>query len=184
MSLAPPITPAKWHRWTIIAVLGLLPQACDVAAHDKKNTRHFEKQGGFSFVPPPGWTLRAFPGMKYKLAVGSLANGGNPNISFADEEFKGTLAEFVAQSKKAMKPLLQSANVVSETQLKTNEGAPVTRLIIEVELDGKKVRQNYFFWDFMPGKKLVATGSVLAESGALMDAVFRSAILSLRLEKP
>src|SRR5579871_5121283 len=90
-------------------------------AQDGKPARHVEKGGGFSFVPPPKWEMRDFRGAKYKLAFGPAANGFAPNINFVDEEFQGTLAEYVASNKKTLHQVFAKLKVLGEAEFKTKE---------------------------------------------------------------
>ena len=50
--------------------------------------RHYEDVGEFSYVPPTGWTVTEFPGLKYKIVAGTPVEEFAPNVNFVDEPFQ------------------------------------------------------------------------------------------------
>src|SRR5882672_3527451 len=106
----------------IVTCFALLGLAAGTSVGNEKPARHVEKVGGYSFVPPKDWTIKEFPGLKYKVAVGPAANGFAPNINFADEAFKGSLSDYVGANKKTLDTVLKNFKEVSQTELKTEDG--------------------------------------------------------------
>jgi len=164
---------------TLSVVLGL---AGGLGAADEK-TRHVEKAGGFSFVPPKDWTLREIPGLKFKAAVGPAANGFAPNIVFVDEAYKGTLADYMAANKKTLAKVFKNYKELGEKNLKTDSGADMIALVIQREDNDKMVRQTFYFLDLNAEKKIVATCTALTDGGDKLDGLFETSLKSYRVEK-
>lgn len=54
------------------------------------NAQQVERQdfgsgGVFSYVPPSGWKVQDFPGLKFKISRGEAVKGFAPNIVVVDE---------------------------------------------------------------------------------------------------
>jgi hypothetical protein len=162
----------------------LIAYACGLAAGDEQPARHLEKTGGFSFVPPKDWTVKEFPGLKFKVAVGPAADGFAPNINFVDEAFAGKLGEYVTGNKKTLQALFKNYKELEEKEIKTANGEMCIRLVTQSEHNGKALRQSFYFFDVAPGRKLVATCTALADGGDKLDAVFEASLKTFRLEKP
>jgi hypothetical protein len=167
----------------IVSLCVLLGQAPGLGAADEKAARHVEKAGGFSFVPPKEWTIRDIPGMKFKGAVGPAANGFAPNIVFVDEAYSGTLADYMAATKKALGTVFKNYKELGEKKLKTDGGSEMIMLVIEREDNGKTLRQRFYFLNLSAEKKIVATCTTLAEGGDKFDDVFETSLKSYRVEK-
>jgi hypothetical protein len=144
--------------------------------------RHLEKTGGFSLVPPDTWTVRDFPGLKYKVIVGPTQAGFASNIVVADETFKGTLDDYVKANKDAIMQVLKKAQIVKQEEFKTTDGLPGVRLIFENEQGDKLLRRTSYFFG-ATDTKYVLTCSTLAEGGEKLDPVFEQALKTFRFEK-
>ena len=68
---------------------------------------NYEQAGGFSFVPPSGWQEKDMPGMKFKIWVGQPEKGFAPNIVVVDEQFDGSLNDYVNENIKSLNVLFQ-----------------------------------------------------------------------------
>jgi hypothetical protein len=144
--------------------------------------RHEETAGGFSFVPPKGWTIREFPGLKFKIAAGPAAAGFAPNINVVDESFGGSLAEYVKLNLDTLPKVFQKSRVVNQGAFKTNAGLEGARAITENEQNGKLLRQTFYFFP-RGDRQFVVTCSVLAEGGEKLDAVFEASMKTFRFDK-
>jgi hypothetical protein len=153
-------------------------------AADEKPTRHVEKFGGFSYVPPAGWQITDVSGFKYKIAIGPEVGGFAPNIYFLDESFRAKLADYVTATKKALSAGFKDFKELSQTTLKRDDRVPCIRLIVQRDEKGKVVRQWYYFLEVAPGKKLTVTCTAPAASGEKFDAIYEATMKTFRTEKP
>src|SRR6266446_6964448 len=75
---------------------------------ERKAERHVEAEGGFSFIPPAGWEIRSLPGLKYKVLVGPTTVGFTANLNVKDEQYPGSLEDYVKASTESLKQRPQS----------------------------------------------------------------------------
>src|SRR5580704_2686755 len=84
-------------RLTLIVVLGIvLGQGPDLAVGDEKPARHVDKAGGFSVVPPKGWTIFYFDEKFEKSmdeAKKKAAKTGNDAMKVAEERLTQQLKQ-------------------------------------------------------------------------------------------
>jgi hypothetical protein len=170
---------------TVAVVLLVFPgTACRQAAladQPEEGRRLTEAAGGFSFVVPPGWEIREFQGLKYKIAVGKPASGFTPNINVQDESFNGSLEEYAQASLASLRRVLKEFRLRKQDDFKTAGGLEGKRLILESEQGGKSLRQTVYL--FARGNtKFVITCSVLAEGGEKLDPVFEASMKTFRFE--
>jgi hypothetical protein len=142
--------------------------------------RHTETGGGFSFIPPDGWTVKEFPGLKFKIAVGPAAAEFAPNINVVDEADDGKLDDYVKRNVAALQKVFKKGRLVKQEQFKTAAGLESARVIFEHEQQGKLLRQTFYFFD--KGKtKFVVTCTALAEGGEKLDPVFEASLKTFRI---
>jgi hypothetical protein len=143
--------------------------------------RHTEAAGGFSFVPPEGWAIRPFPGAKFKTAVGPAAAGFAPNINVVDESFSGSLDAYVKGNLDSMQRVFKQFRLLKQEEFKTSQGLQAARVIAENELNGRVLRNTYYF--FPNGDtKFVVTCTALAEGGDKFDPVFEGSMHTFRFD--
>lgn len=146
--------------------------------------RHVERTGGYSFVPPTGWKMVDFPGLKHQIAVGAPANGFAPNVVFVPEPFAGSLQQYVAASQNTLRLASPQLKQLGEVEWKTTEGLPGIKLITQNEQQGRLLRQNFYFLELAPKMMIVVTATALAEGADKLDPIFDAAMKSFRPEKP
>lgn len=148
---------------------------------DDESKRHTDEAGRFSFVPPADWTVRSVPGVKYRVVFGPAQSGFAPNINVVDEEYKGTLDDYVKANLSALRTKLGKFRVVEQGEFKTTSGLHGVRMVSDSEHSGYHLRQSFYFFD-RGDTKYVATCSTLAEGGEKLDKIFERAMKSFRLE--
>ena len=158
----------------LLAVLPLF--AADVGK------RHHESAGGFSFCPPQGWTIQAFPGLKYSIAAGPAANGFAPNVNVVDEAADMSLPAYVDTSKKMLSKAFKGYKEVGNREFKTTAGLKGSRLIIQSNQNGTQLRQTFYFFAGKGDQKLVVTCSALASGGEKLDEVFETSLKTFVLD--
>ncbi len=146
--------------------------------------RHVEPAGRFSYTIPDGWTTRKIAGLTdYHILFGPPGETYVPNANFQHENYSGTLDDYVALNIQGLKDggldfqiTQQPEPFTTDTQL---EGR---RLIIDLNDDGQRVRQTFFFIRHPP-RMYVITASALSEGGEAFDGLFDALAKSLRPEK-
>jgi hypothetical protein len=162
------------HGGRFVALLGFLLTFTILfmlPAHALQAERHDFGSGGlFSYVPPKGWTVAEFPGLKFKISHGAGVNGFAPNIVVVDEAYTESLDRYAKDNRDTMQKLNPKVKDLGLTDFKTSEGIPGVRLVTERKDDSGKqqLRQIFYFYD-AGDKKLVVTCSGLAEGAAALD---------------
>src|ERR1700722_10450865 len=102
--------------------------------------RHFEKAGGFSFVPPDTWEARADPGEKFKVLVppGLMRLSGarivvkEVPLEIGGITPEGSLKVLAYQIKLELKGQINH-RIIKEEDFTTRAGLKGVRLIVEYE---------------------------------------------------
>lgn len=142
----------------------------------------------FSYLPPEHWVMREAPGQKYKLAVGQPSSGFAPNINIVDEYAPVALDDYVAGNLRVMPQMyermgINDLRVLSQTDFTTDFQQRGMRVITESEMNGKRTRQTFYFFDGKDGKKFVVTCSVLAEGGESYDKLFDASMKTFKTSR-
>ncbi|HYT94101.1 MAG TPA: hypothetical protein VEL76_35625 [Gemmataceae bacterium] len=158
----------------------LVVVGCD--ARGGEPGRHYEKDGGFSYVPPSGWKIIDFGGLKYKAVVGPAKDGFAVNLNCVEEAFTGTVEAYTEGSLATLPKVFPTFRLLRREKFKTDKGLEGMKLIFETDQQGRRLRQCGYFLP-MNNKMLVITGSALAQGGEGFDAVFDGAVKTFRLGK-
>ena len=135
-------------------------------------------------MPQPGWKMIEVPGQKFKVAEGPILNRWRPQLVFNKDVYKSPLPVYIAAHKKRMAEQFKDYKLLAEKKLKTDAGVEGVVLVIQHNVKGKMLRQNFFYFDIDGEKKLRVTGISPADGGEKLDAVFEASLKTLRLEKP
>ncbi len=163
-------------KYIITLHLGLLlllsmPLVFDANAQQAER-QDFGGGGIFSYVPPNGWNVLEFPGLKFKISRGAPVKGFAPNIVVADEAYNKSLDDYAKDNIATMQKLFHGLKIISQTDFTTSDGTRVIKLLTERDDDisKQKLRQVYYFYN-AGNKKLVATCSSLAKEAPASDLV-------------
>jgi hypothetical protein len=128
--------------------------------------------GIFSYVPPNGWTVSEFPGLKFKISRGAPVKGFAPNIVVADEAYNKSLDDYAKDNIATMQKMFHGLKILGQTDFTSSDGTRAIKLLTERDDDISKqrVRQVFYFYD-AANKKLVASCSSLAEAALASDLV-------------
>ena len=178
------------RSWTILAICcATFCSAADANAQeaDRKEaatdeSRHVEKDGGFSFVAPEGWTVREFPGQKYQIVFGPVENQFASNINVVEEAYTGTVDNYLKATKELLPKAIKKYRLIKQEPFKTTEGIKTQRLIIEGEQQGHLLRQAFYLFP-SPTKMFVVTCSTVSAGGEKLDVTFESSMKTFRFEK-
>jgi len=181
-------SPKQARKYIVTLHLGvilLLSMALvSVAYAQQGEPQAFGSDGLFSYVPPDGWKVWEFPGMKFKVCSGQPAKGFASNITVVDEASEKSLDDYVKDNAANMQTLFQGLKILGQNDFTTSDGARAIRMVTERDDDQtkKRLRQIFYFFD-AGNKKLVATCSSLAEDGAALDKVFDAAMKTFAVTK-
>lgn len=143
--------------------------------------RHYEPEGGFSYIPPAGWKLVDASALVYKVAVGPETDGFATNLTVVDEPFDGSLDEYVSSAMDGLSQYFDSFQVLSQEEFKPEESAPGVRIVAENVQVGRVLRQRFYLFDG-GAKKLVVTCTRLADAAEELDAACEGSLKTFRFE--
>lgn len=175
----------KYVMALYVGIIVLLSTALVAGAYAQEGERQaFGSNGVFSYVPPDGWKVWEFPGMKFKVCSAQPAKGFASNITVVDEASEKPLDDYVKDNAANMQGLFQSLKILGQNDFTTSDGARAIRMVTERDDDQtkKRLRQIFYFFD-AGNKKLIATCSSLAEDGAALDKVFDAAMKTFAVTK-
>jgi len=161
-----------------LGVLLLLSMPLVFDANAQQGERQDFGGGGiFSYVPPSGWKVLEFPGLKFKISRGEPVKGFAPNIVVADEAYNKSLDDYAKDSIANLQKLFHGLKIISQTDFTTSDGTRVIKLLTERDDDlvKNRVRQVFYLYD-AGNKKLVSTCSSLAEEAPASDLVCDAAM--------
>jgi hypothetical protein len=139
---------------------------------EKVERQDFGSGGVFSYVPPSGWKVADFPGLKFKISHGNPVNGIAPNIVVVDEAYNKSLDDYTKDNTATIQKMFHGVKILGQTDFATSDGSRAIKEIIERDddLSKKRLRQVFYFYD-AGDKKLVATCTGLAETASAQDLV-------------
>jgi len=156
----------------------LFSPACVFA---QTGSRVYESNGNFSYCPPLGWTVREFPGLKYKVVIGGNEGGFAPNINFVDELFDGNLREYVDISISQFPEYFMEYRLLSRNAFKTNSGIAGERIIIANVQNRFSLKQIFYIFQASQNKYIVVTCSVTDSVSEKYLSVFDESIKTFEL---
>ena len=162
-----------------------VPQPTDTpwptATPEVSAERHFEPAGGFSYIPPSGWELVESSRIQYKIAREPDTGDFAGNLNVVDEEFSGSLDEYVDTSLGNMSTFFDGFRQISKEDFQPQEGPPGVRVIVENAQQGRMLHQTFYFFG-TEEKKFVVACTRLAEAGGGFDAVCEQSAKTFRIE--
>jgi len=148
--------------------------------------RHFEKEGGFSYVPPEGWALQAptgkiadDKGRQFHSAVEPRPAGSAAVLAvFEDRAVPGTVSDYVRQQR-SMLERSYGWRVLKEDVFTAESGLQGMRLTVQDPASG--IRQTFYF--FPKGQaKIVVNCVAPAGRHEELAAVFEAALKTMRFD--
>ena len=140
-----------------------------------------EPAGGFSYLPPAGWHIKTFPGLKYKISYTMPANGFAPNINVVDEVYAVQLDKYIQLSMVGMRRAYTSLHVLKQAPFVTASGVHGERLAVDGIVANKHMHQLFYVFP-ANNRKIVITASSLASDGGKYDAVTDKSIKTFKLQ--
>ena len=155
-----------------VGVFAALSMICIGTAQAQQGERpDFGGGGVFSYVPPQGWKVAEFPGLKFKISLGAPVKGFSPNIVVVDEAYEKSLDDYAKDNIATMQQMFPGMKLLGQSDFTTSDGARAIKLVTERHDESVKgkMRQVYYLYD-AGDKKLAVTCSSLADDAAASDA--------------
>jgi hypothetical protein len=154
-------------------------------AHSQEAQRpDFGGDGIFSYVPPQGWRVVEFPGLKYKIAHAAPANAFAANINVVSEKYTGSLEDYARDNVAQMQAGGGGFALLGQTEFTTSEGLRGIKLVTEADdmysKEKRRLRQIQYLFNAGP-TMLVVTCSTLAADGKTLDQEFDAAMKTFRV---
>jgi ankyrin repeat protein len=141
--------------------------------HADSGKRHYESEGGFSYLVPPDWEVSEFPGMKYKMLRPADSNAG-ANLVIADEKYAGHLSKYVDVTVMVSRSLNPKLRVLSKHPFATRYGEAGFKIVVEnVTPAGVPIRQAMYLF-VHEGRAFTIVASTKAEFHDRFDAQYDS----------
>jgi hypothetical protein len=143
--------------------------------------RFRDPAGGFALCAPQGWAFRAFPGMKYKVALGPALDGFSANLNLVDEGFGGDLEHYVAANLATMRRVLTGFQILGQGAFTTDQKLEGYRVVTTSLQQDRQLRQIFYFLPAGRDRYFVVTGSALAahhDAHDAQDAAFDESVRS------
>jgi len=156
------------------------PTATEAPVSDEV-MRHFEPDGGFSYIPPEGWVVDEYPGLKYMIVLAGQIGNFNPNINFLDETYSGTMEEYVSLNLDAIVQVFEEASIISQEEFSTNEGLQGFKVVIENYQEGLQLIQIFYFFE-AGDTKYIATYTRSADQIEALDILVDQCMKTFRFE--
>jgi hypothetical protein len=138
---------------------------------------HFiEKNAGFSMFVPKNWEI-IDANQKYKMLMGETENNFSPNINFGDEQFTGTVSEYIEACLELFPRFFTDFEVLEKTDFTTNNEIQGGRITTQGRLNDIQVRQRIYF---IPNKRntviMGITCTVSPAMGTKYDNIFDNCV--------
>jgi hypothetical protein len=143
--------------------------------------RHHEAAGGFSYVPPPGWEVKPFPGLKFQIVAGPAQAGFAPNINIVEELSNLDMRSYLEANLLQMQGVFQGFRLLERQEFSTGDGLQGHKIIFERPEGGRQLRQCQYFFG-RGNRKLTLTATMLAHTGTRFDAVLDECARSFKLD--
>lgn len=124
--------------------------------------RVHEPEGGFSYQKPAGWELQEAPGLRYRIPF-RPSEGYAPNLKLMDEDFEGTLEEYVKNKKATLATLFPGLHQAESTAFETQAGLRGERFSVEVQARDRHLKQMFYLLAGPADRKFMMTCSSLAD---------------------
>jgi hypothetical protein len=143
--------------------------ASPTATQGEGSTRHYEPEGGFSYLPPVGWQVVESSSLAYKAAVGPVENEFAPNLTVIDEAFSGSFEDYVELSLDNMSEFFQEFELLSREEFAPEKGPTGVKAVTQTVQGGRTLRQTFYMFD-TGGQVLVVTCTRIADAAEELDA--------------
>ena len=133
---------------------------------------YIENNTGFTMSMPSGWQTTD-TGLKYLSILGPLDGGFTPNIGFADEEFSGSVSEYIDAIMNILHLFSTEFILLERSNFRTDSGITGESIKYLLTLGQIQVRQKMYI---VPNRNrtliMGITGTAPVIGGERYDAIF------------
>lgn len=176
-----PNTIPLWNFYGDQKVLISQNDIFDSKSFSDEINRYYEPAGGFSYIPPEGWTIEKIPKFEYKMLLGPADPTYTPNVHFQKEVYEGSLNEFVSYSLDRITKARSVVTFVESSTFNTYAGLNGYKAILTNQMDGIPLYYVIYFLD-AGREKFGITYSRLFSKDEKFDNVIDATIRSFLIE--
>ncbi len=144
--------------------------------------RVVEPAGGFSYVPPPGWHVKSFPGLKYKMCYAPPASGYSPNLIVSEDRSAQSLDVYQQASNAGLRQSYANVHIISQTPFVTSAGLQGLRIAVVGVPTKLHLAQIFYLFPASSTRKLIVLVSWLSADGNKYAAAADTAMKTLKLQ--
>ena len=133
-------------------------------------SRYFEYTGNYSICPPINWIVQEVPGYKYKFFFGAEENGFTPNMNVMDENYAGSLSEYVDLSILSFKQMFPDAISSAKEYFETDKGLIGFKIVTAYSYNAIKLTVAQYCFSNNDQKIIVTC----AAPGSYLNAYFKN----------
>ncbi|MCL2138924.1 MAG: hypothetical protein FWH41_05275 [Treponema sp.] len=152
-------------------------------AYAQVGNRHFEYAGNFSICPPSNWIVQEVPGYKYKFFFGPETNGFTPNINVMDENYSGTLSEYVDLSIENFKVVFPDAISTTKEYFETASGLIGFKFITAYTFNTIKLTVAQYCFSNLDLKIIVTCAAPGSSLGNYFNNIYDQSVRTFQLIK-
>ena len=131
-----------------------------------------EKTAGFSMYIPKGWEIKNIT-ENYLAAIGPVDNKSAPNIAFADEQYSGSISEYIDAVIVQFSEFYANFEVIENESFITNTGLQGRYIILLGQIDAIHVRQRLYVMQNQTETAVITIiGTASFADGEKYDALF------------
>lgn len=166
--------------------------ACGSNTDDTKNSGDSTSQllgervtfedGGFSIQPPKNWDMKDI-GIKYDAFLDSTRTDFYANIDFIQENYSGSLDDYVDANIVTMKRTIDNFKIVKQSYFTTLSGLKGTKLIATNKQLSLQLQQMFYIFELDKDTKIVITCSDLQTKADTTDAIFEESASTFKVDK-
>jgi hypothetical protein len=170
--------------FVIVCLLGVLSVNCTTTGAGKTESvnrgfnseihgeLYVERNAGFSMYIPKGWEVKDM-NQKYLMVIGPMDGNFSPNISFGDEQYTGTIPDFIGAVVAQIAQFYADLEIIENESFITNTDLEGRYITVLGRINDIQLRQKLYLLQNKSVTTIMAiTGSTLAISGEKYDALF------------
>jgi hypothetical protein len=168
------------HALALPALIVLFA-ACAPQQQAPEANRVYEREGGFSYVPPAGWKVQNSKSLKYQIVTGPVSNGFTANMNFQIEETNMPFKDYADLSRNNISKLVAGAVVKSSNAFEIKSGPSAMKIVWQANINQNNVHINSYLVDGKTQKFVITCARAVVQAASI-DLECDQAARSFRIE--